>query len=82
MPGVTPPGGEGKSTVQFPDPVTGEETANDWKVSFTFKVKLGEMPAAGAAPEPEAAPPPTPGRPRAPAGQPAASGGGRLRPPG
>lgn len=41
MPGQ-PPGG----AAQFPDPLTGEDTANDWRVEFAFKVRLGDPPPA------------------------------------
>ena len=86
VPNVPTPSAEGAkvSTVQFPDPVTGEETANDWKVSFAFKVKLGEMPAAGS--EPQGAAPPEAGAPvgakpaRGAAAPQPAQGGGARRP--
>jgi type IV pilus assembly protein PilM len=57
--GYSLPGAD-KSGVQFPDPLTGEETANDWRVEFAFKVKLGEPPK----PEEKAQPEPTPQPPR------------------
>jgi hypothetical protein len=38
------PGEEGQSDARFPDPITGEETANDWQVRFTFKARIGEPP--------------------------------------
>ncbi|TWT44099.1 Competence protein A [Phycisphaerae bacterium RAS1] len=45
---------------ELTDPVTGESTATDWRIEFSFKVKLGEPPA----PPPDAAAPPAkpPGR--------------------
>lgn len=48
LPGFGPPGmPTGQPTggaAQFPDPLTGEDTVNDWRVEFAFKVKLGEPP--------------------------------------
>lgn len=37
------PTGETSGT-RFPDPLTGEETAYDWVVEFSFKLKFGEPP--------------------------------------
>jgi type IV pilus assembly protein PilM len=48
---VQQPGSAGPAL--YPDPLTGEDMASDWKIKLAFKVKLGEK---GAAPvEPEAA---------------------------
>lgn len=47
MPGGVPgraPTDPTASAVRFPDPVTGEESEDDWAVSFAFKVALGEPP--------------------------------------
>jgi len=56
QPGLPPP--TGVAGVQYPDPVTGEETATDWRVEFAFKVKLGEPPKEESKPESgESAPP-------------------------
>lgn len=48
----------------YKDPVTEEDMSTDWKVSFAFKIKLGDPPA----------PPAQPGQPNQP-GQPAKPGG-------
>ncbi|MEW6251087.1 MAG: type IV pilus assembly protein PilM [Planctomycetota bacterium] len=80
-----------EKNVQAPDPVTEEETVNDWQVEFAFRVKLGDPPAAaeGAAGQPGAAggAPPTPGGPGGPGappvpGAPAGPGGPPTYPPG
>lgn len=50
-----PSGGASAETRgELTDPVTGESTATDWRVEFSFKLKLGEPPAA----PPDAAAPP------------------------
>lgn len=55
-PGGTRFGGGGGGTdtgttsdVKYPDPVTGEETRNDWYVEIAFKLKMGEPPAEASA---------------------------------
>ena len=60
----------GVATVQFPDPLTGEDMANDWKIKLAFKVKLGEKGAAPATPEPA-----KPGAPQKPGARPGGKGG-------
>ncbi len=43
--GMAQPGEEGEPSVQFPDPVTGEDMATDWTFRLGFKIKIGEPPA-------------------------------------
>lgn len=38
-------GGAGEERDPKIDPVTGEDMSNDWRFTYTFKVKLGEMPS-------------------------------------
>ena len=38
-------GGGGQERDPFIDPVTGEDARSDWRFTFSFKIKLGEMPA-------------------------------------
>ena len=48
---------ESKGTVQYQDPITGEDAKDDWAVDFAFKVKLGEMPPPPPPPAEAKAPP-------------------------
>ncbi|MBP7748274.1 MAG: pilus assembly protein PilM [Phycisphaerae bacterium] len=66
-PGATPSAGGG--TAQLLDPVTGEDTSGDWKVSFAFMAKLGTKPAA---PPDGTKPTESPAGTPAPGGQPGA----------
>jgi type IV pilus assembly protein PilM len=50
-----PFGAADRTNLAVTDPVTGEDCADDWRVSFAFKVKLGEPPKEAAS-EGEAAP--------------------------
>ncbi len=49
------PGADFQTSQQFPDPVTGEDTALDKKVKFAFKVKFGEKPEPKAETDTETA---------------------------
>ena len=40
------PAGTPGQTARAVDPVTEEDAQSDWRVSFTFKVRLGDMPPA------------------------------------
>jgi hypothetical protein len=74
---VAQAGGPGTSPVLYPDPITGEDMATDWKVKLAFKVKLGEKGAAAAEPEAGA----KPGAGAQPARSPARGRGGVMAPP-
>jgi len=42
---IVPAADDKEAAALIPDPVTGEETANDWLFELSFKVKLGDPPA-------------------------------------
>ncbi len=78
-PGGPLTGGPTPSGAQLRDPVTGEDTSNDWKVEFAFKVKLGEAPKPKTEPEQAGGKPGPGGGP--PAASPPKPAGGRVAPP-
>ncbi len=74
---VAQAGGPGTGPVLYPDPITNEDMATDWKVKLAFKVKLGEKGAPAAEPEAGA----KPGAGAQPARSPARGRGGVMAPP-
>jgi type IV pilus assembly protein PilM len=73
---AAPADGGGKTGVQVPDPVTGEETKDDWQLSFAFRIKLGDAAAPEGGADPNAPAPPS-----GPVRGPGMPGPGRMPPP-